>query len=173
MPAMIRPEQAKDIEKIHAIESAAFARREEADLVDRLRDEAALWLSHVAVESDEIVGHAAYSMVSVRDTAGECSYPALGPIAVAPTRQRRGIGKALIQAGIFAVREAGFGLLFLVGHPEYYPRFGFQPALPLGFSSDYVKKDGPHAHFMVCVLDEKLLGAVRGRVRYHSAFTGL
>ena len=63
MPAMIRPEQAKDIEKIHAIESAAFARREEADLVDRLRDEAALWLSHVAVESDEIVGHAAYSMV--------------------------------------------------------------------------------------------------------------
>ncbi len=173
MPTIIRAEQAKDIEKIHAIECAAFGSREEADLVDRLRDGAALWLSHVAVDGDEIVGHAAYSMVRVTDSAGECSYPALAPIAVTPAWQRRGIGKALIKAGLSAVREAGFGLLFLVGHPAYYPRFGFQPALPLGFSSEYVKKGEPHEHFMVCVLDEKLIGAVRGRVRYHTAFVGL
>lgn len=167
----IRPEQAGDIGKIHALESAAFGRREEADIVDQLRASGHLWLSQVAELDGEIVGHAAYSLVTVTDAGNEYWFPALGPIGVVPPLQKRGIGKALIEAGFLAVQEAGFGLLFLVGHPRYYPRFGFQPAQPLGFTSDYVTDPQSHAHFMVRVFDDSLVGEARGHMRYHEAFT--
>ena len=78
-----------------------------------------------------------------------------GPIAVTPPLQKQGIGSALVRAGLKAMKDAGYALLFLVGSPAYYPRFGYQPALPLGFTSDYVEPDGPHAHFMVALLDER------------------
>ena len=170
MQISIRKETPKDIADIHALEVEAFGRAEEADLVDRLRDEGVLWLSQVALRNDQVVGHAAYSLVKVSDGGSVWCFPALGPIAVEPARQGRGIGGALIRAGIEVVRDAGYGLLFLVGHPTYYPRFGFQPALPLGFTSDWVKPDGPHEHFMALVLDQSLIGSVRGHMRYHEAF---
>ena len=171
MQISIRHEIPKNIKDIHGLEVKAFGRSEEADLVDRLRDEGALWLSQVALSNDQLVGHAAYSLVKVSDGESVWRFPALGPIAVEPARQGHGIGGALIRAGIEVVRDAGYGLLFLVGHPTYYPRFGFQPALPLGFSSDWVKPDGPHEHFMALVLDQSLIGSVRGHMRYHEAFT--
>ena len=170
MQISIRRETPKDINDIHALEAEAFGSRLEADIVDCLRDDEALWLSQVALLDDRIVGHAAYSLVEISQITNISRFPALGPIAVAPANQRQGIGGALIRAGIEVVRDAGFGLLFLVGHPGYYPRFGFQPALPLGFSSDWVKPGGRHEHFMVFVLDQSLIGCVRGHMRFHSAF---
>jgi len=170
MQLSIRHELPTDIKDIHALEAEAFGRRQEADLVDRLRADGALWLSQVAFVDDRIVGHAAYSLIKISQNSDKWTFPALGPIAVAPANQRRGIGSAWIRAGIEIVREAGFGLLFLVGHPAYYPRFGFQPALPLGFSSDYVKPGGRHEHFMALVLDQSLIGCVRGHMGYHRAF---
>ena len=97
VPLTIRPEKPTDIVRIHALESAAFGRHVEADIVDRLREAGVLWLSQVALIGDEIVGHAAYSMVSISDGERTHSFPALGPIAVAPSWQMRGIGRALIQ----------------------------------------------------------------------------
>ncbi len=166
----IRLEQPSDIKAIHAIECAAFGRREEADIVDKLRAAGALWLSQVALREGAIVGHAAYSLAAITDAEKTNEFPALGPIGVLPQLQRRGTGAALIEAGFDAVQKAGFGLLFLVGHPGYYRRFGFQPALPLGFSSDYVSDPQQHEHFMVRVFDAQLIGSVRGHMRYHAAF---
>ena len=170
MPIAIRHEQAQDLQAIHALEAATFGRRAEADLVDRLRAEGALWLSQVALIDKRIVGHAAYSLVEVSHQSEKWTFPALGPIAVAPAHQRQGIGSALIRAGIEIVADAGYGLLFLVGHPGYYARFGFQAAQPLGFSCDWVEPGGAHEHFMALVLDHSLIGCVRGHMRYHPAF---
>ena len=154
---------------MHRLISDAFQRQAEANLLNLLRADDALLLSHVATLADEIVGQAAYSLVNIDD--GETLYrqPALGPIAVAPSHQGTGIGGALVRAGIKAMTDAGYSHLFLVGHPSHYPRFGFQPALPLGFSSDYVQPGGAHEHFMVAILDE-VAGAMRGHVKYHPAF---
>lgn len=166
----IRREEPRDIPQLHALVCAAFGRADEARLLDRLRVEDALLLSHVALLGDELVGQAAYSLVNVGAGAQVYRCPALGPIAVSPARQRQGIGSALVWAGLAALRAAGYGLLFLVGHRSYYPRFGFVPALPLGFGSDYVQPGGAHEHFMVAALDDEALGSARGHVRFHAAF---
>ena len=118
----------------------------------------------------KIVGHAAYSLVSITDGDSIHHSPALGPIAVAPAHQRQGVGSALMHAGMKAMTEMGYGLLFLVGHVTYYPRFGFQPALPLGFTSDYIQPGGRHEHFMVCALKKQVTENLRGHVRFHPAF---
>lgn len=170
MSIVIRPEQFEDIRRIHQLENAAFGRIAEAELVNLLRDANALILSHVAELDGEIIGQAAYSLVTVTAADAVHLCPALGPIAVAPAHQRRGVGSALVQAGLNAMKDEGHCLLFLVGHVSYYPRFGFQPALPLGFTSDYVQPDEPHEHFMVAVLDPRQRRAFRGHVRFHPAF---
>ncbi len=166
----IREERADDISRIYTIEAAAFEGEAHARLVDRLRAEDALILSQVAEIEGELLGHAAYSLVSVTDGDQVGRFPALGPIAVAPPRQRQGIGSALVRAGLRTLADAGYDLVFLVGSPSYYQRFGYQPAQPLGFSSDYVKPGGRHEHFMLAILDESLPGEARGHVSYHPAF---
>lgn len=170
MPIIIRRETPADMEAIHRIEAAAFESEAHAVLVNRLREDGALLLSHVAEQDGKIVGHAAYSLLTVTDGDRVEHLPALGPIAVDPPFQGRGIGSALARAGLDAMRDLGYGLLFLVGSPRYYPRFGFQPAQPLGFSSDYVAPGGPHEHFMVAVLNERAPGGLRGHTRFHPAF---
>jgi len=169
-PINIRRETPADIEAIFRIEAAAFEGEPHAVLVNRLRADGALLLSHVAVLNEKIVGHAAYSLLTVTDGDIVRHFPGLGPIGVDPPYQGRGIGSALVRAGLGAMRDMDYGLLFLVGSPRYYPRFGYQPAQPLGFSSDYVEPGGPHEHFMVAVLDERALDRVRGQVRFHPAF---
>ena len=170
MAISIRTETAADIEAIFRIEAAAFEGEAHAVLVNRLRADGALLLSHVAERNGAIAGHAAYSLLTITDGDRVQHCPALGPIGVDPPLQGRGIGSALARAGLAAMREMGYGLLFLVGSPRYYPRFGFQPAQPLGFSSDYVEPGGPHEHFMVAVLDERAHGSLRGHARFHPAF---
>ena len=169
-PVEIRLEKPSDFSRIDAITQAAFEGEAHAILVNQLRADEALLLSHVAVLNDEIVGHAAYSLLTVTDGDSVFHFPGLGPIGVEPRFQGRGIGSALVRAGLMAMRELGYGLLFLVGSPRYYPRFGFQPAQPLGFTSDYVEPGGPHEHFMVAVLDEHMPDRARGHARFHQAF---
>ncbi|MCY3779605.1 MAG: N-acetyltransferase [Chloroflexi bacterium] len=171
MSLIIREENRGDISQIHSLVSAAFEGEAHADLVNQLREDEALLLSHVAELNDKIVGHAAYSLVTVTDGDIVQRFPALGPIGVLPRYQGRGIGSALVRAGLEAMNDVGYGLLFLVGSPLYYPRFGYQPAQPLGFTSDYVEDEGRHEHFMVAVLDEGVLGGARGHVRFHDAFS--
>ena len=172
MSIIIRQEEPADIKRIYAVTAEAFQRPDEAVLVNRLRAAGAVWLSQVALLDGNIVGHALYSLAAVTDGLTVHEYPALGPIAVAKACQKQGIGAKLIRSGLRAAKDAGHGLMFLVGHPTYYPRFGFQPAQPLGFTSDYVKESSRHEHFMVAALDSSRLGAVRGHLRFHPAFAG-
>lgn len=170
MSLIIRQETLADVGSLYDLVESAFGRAAEAELLNLLRADDALLLSHVALLKGEIVGQAAYSLLTISDSDSRHCQPALGPIAVSPACQGQGVGGALVRAGIEAMSDAGYGLLFLVGHVSYYPRFGFVPAVPLGFSIDYFEPQGAHEPFMVKVLDARIAAGIRGHVRFHPAF---
>lgn len=160
----VRFEEPSDVAAIRRVNEAAFGQPDEARLVDLLRDAARPFLSLVAEDEGEIVGHIAFTPVD----AGGTTILGLAPMAVAPERQRQGIGSMLVRRGLEACRRAGFAAVVVLGHPEYYPRFGFEPAAPHGLRSEY---DVPDPVFMVL---ELVPGAApRGLARYHSAFRSL
>jgi putative acetyltransferase len=137
---VIRIEQAGDGRPVRAVLEAAFGRAQEAHVVDELRARGELVLALVAAgEGGAILGYAAFPRLAL--AAGGRSMPAVGlaPAAVAPAHQRRGIGSALIRAGIARLRSHGERLMFVLGDPGYYRRFGF--AVIDGFVSPYA---GPH-----------------------------
>lgn len=167
---LIRPETEADIAAIFAINEAAFGRKGEAKLVDDLRDAGRLAISLVAHDDGTIVGHIAFS--AVRLETARPSYAAvlgLAPMAVRPDRQRQGIGSRLVMKGIHAAREAGAGALVVLGHPEFYPKFGFQSASRFGVKSVYKV---PNNTFMALEIKPQTLpkGAL---VRYDPLFDGL
>jgi putative acetyltransferase len=129
MTITIRPEQPGDEPAIHALTVAAFRNvahsdGSEPEIIDRLRADGDLALSLVAVNMDlAIVGHVAFSPVAISD--GSAGWYALGPCSVIPTRQRTGIGGALIEAGLAELRQRGARGVVLLGSPDYYSRFGF------------------------------------------------
>ncbi len=91
----------------------------------------------------------------------------LAPMAVAPMHQKKGTGSALVQAGLDQCRQLDFVAVVVLGHPEYYPRFGFSPASQFGIGSEY---DVPEEVFMAMELQPDALSRKTGRVRYHPAF---
>ncbi len=160
----IRPEQAGDEAAIHALQRAAFGTSTiEAEIVDKLRAAGDLVISLVAADGDAIVGHVALSKAKVE----EHEALGLGPIGVLPERQDEGIGAALMEAAIAEARTTHYALIALLGHPAYYPRFGFRPAEPTyGITSAY---DAPPKAWMALALPA-YTPAVRGRFRYAPAF---
>lgn len=172
----IRLEQPQDISVIHALTLAAFTRDQisgqmEADLNNRLRDNGKLLLSLVAELDGQVVGHVAFSPARI-DLDGRpvtedgqlslvsrlpSSTLALGPIAVQPDHQRQGIGSQLILKGFEMLASQSHDLIFLLGHPGYYPRFGFRPAKALGVRWSGDQSDGPCEPFMVKELREGAL----------------
>jgi predicted N-acetyltransferase YhbS len=161
---LVRPEAPSDIDAIRAVEAAAFAHhpfshQTEHLIVDALRDAGALAISLVAEDAGEIVGHIAFSAAQIGDAAG--GWYLLGPVAVAPARQREGIGSALVEAGLQRLRLAGAAGCALVGDAGFYRRFGFAQA-------DGVTCEGVPAE---CVLVLPFGGAVpAGELTYHEAF---
>ena len=128
----IRPEGPDDAAAIHAVNAAAFPTAEEADLVDALRAAHAVILSLVADEDGSVVGHILFSPVTIDRPGASVIAIGLAPMAVAPPYQRRGIGEQLVTAGLDALRAAGEKAVVVLGHPAYYPRFGFRPAADFG-----------------------------------------
>ncbi|MGE3973160.1 MAG: GNAT family N-acetyltransferase [Bdellovibrionales bacterium] len=124
----IRVETENDIEAIFALNKSAFETDEEARIVDTLRKRGKLTLSLVALEEDKIVGHIAFSPMSFGSADNNSRIVALAPMAVAPSKQKTGIGSKLIKEGLRILKERGFEGVLLVGHPDYYPKFGFKPA---------------------------------------------
>lgn len=131
---IIRQENDGDADAIHEVTAAAFQGRPysagtEAQIVDALRAAGALTISLVAEYHDEIVGHVAFSPVTINGQPGR--WYGLGPVSVAPLRQRRGVGTALIETGLGHLRKLGAAGCVLLGDPAYYARFGFvnDPAL--------------------------------------------
>jgi putative acetyltransferase len=189
---IIRPESSEDLPAIREINLRAFGGPVEADLVDALRRQASPFVSLVFESAGEILGHIAFSPVTIHDRAGAPGadqalggvFPAtlmgLAPMAVTPEHQRQGIGSRLVAAGLDACRALGTELVIVLGHPEYYPRFGFHPAVRLGLDSDYDVQDEvfmalelqPGAFDCRFPRDEQ--GHHRRRVvRYHAAFGAL
>src|SRR2546426_538557 len=130
----VRYERLDDLGAIHVVHTASFPTGTEAGLVDALRAAARLCVSLVAVERDKVVGHVAFSPVSV---AGATDGVGLGPVAVLPSHQGHGIGSRLIREGLAACQQSGFGFVVVLGEPGYYGRFGFAPASRWGLSDEY------------------------------------
>lgn len=162
----IRDERAADAAAVFAVEAAAFGRPDEARIVDAIRgtdDEIASLVASLVVEGgSRIVGHVLFSRVRIVG-AGERFAVALGPVAVAPQHQSKGIGDALIRAGIERAR-ARFATLFVLGNPRYYARFGFELAAPFGFTF------APGAERAFQILQLSGARPAGGRVAYHPAF---
>jgi putative acetyltransferase len=165
--AIIRPERPEDSSQIRHVNELAFGQPAEADLVDNLRRACAEALSLVAEEDDgAIAGHILFTPVVVE--GGLPLGMGLAPMAVRPDRQRQGIGSELVRRGLEILRERGCPFVVVVGHPEYYPRFGFEPASKHGLVSQW--KGMRDAAFMVLVLDAHALAGVSGVARYRDEF---
>jgi putative acetyltransferase len=146
---------------------AAFGQPDEADLVERLRRNAARYLGLVAVDEGEVVGHILFTPVTLHCYQAPYTILALAPMAVRPERQRQGIGSTLVREGLAACRAAGHDVVVVVGHPAFYPRFGFVPARPLGLMSE---PPFPDEAFMVAELTPGALRGRRGVVLYGGDF---
>ncbi|CAN5827467.1 N-acetyltransferase [soil metagenome] len=168
----IRPETVGDQATIHEVTEAAFGRATEADLIDCLRASDA-WipgLSLVAAGADgRVIGHLLLSYATLATVDGLKKVLSLGPIAVEPKHQRRGIGSALIRAGIDAAEAREEPLVVVLGHPWYYPRFGFEPAIRSGIEAP---RPVPDHVFMVRRL-ARWSPSLRGQVEYPACFDGL
>lgn len=165
----IRPEEDGDRAAIRRINESAFGGAEEANLIDALRSEASPFLSLVSTPdiNTDPVGHILFTPVTVRGSEASTRALALAPLAVLPEYQSRGHGSALVRAGLKACKDAGYHIIFVVGHPSYYPRFGFKPARARGFECEFPVSDEA---FMVNELEPGALEGVRGTVYYHEAF---
>lgn len=162
----VRGERPQDRASVRAVNTAAFETSAEADLVDALREQVHPLISLVAEMDGEIVGHILFSPVAL-DGHPERRILGLAPMAVLPARQRQGIGSALVRAGLERCRELGYGAVVLLGHPSYYPRFGFQPAARFGIGSEF---EAPDEAFMLLELAPGYLAGASGTVHFHAAF---
>ena len=167
MSLAIRAELAEDCEAIRKVLLAAFPTALEADLVERLRQDFESEISLVAEEGGEIVGHIMLSRMKADGEGREFRALGLGPVAVLPERQRQGVGGMLIERGLSAARLLGEELVFVLGEPAYYARFGFSTEAALPFAS-------PHAgpYLMAQALGDGPLPA-EGRADYARAFADL
>jgi putative acetyltransferase len=165
----IRPEAPADRKSVFAVEAGAFARRNEAELVDAMRPSADPMLSLVATLAEEVVGHIFFSPVAIESRRVATPAAALGPVAVEPAHQGKGVGSSLVRAGLAGCSEHGWRAVFLVGNPAYYSRFGFVLAAPLGLH--YGSGDPLFdSVFQVVELDAGALAECKGRVEFHPAF---
>jgi len=165
----IRTAHSKDAAGIRAVNVSAFGTTAEADLVDTLCERAAPIISLVADDEGAIVGHILFTPVTL-DTDHELKVMGLAPMAVATSRQRQGIGAALVQAGLDECWQLGAAAVAVLGHAEYYPRFGFAPASNFGLMSQY---DVPDDVFMIVEGRRGALAGKHGLLRYHPAFAEL
>lgn len=166
---LIRAEKAGDRDAVYAVNVSAFETPSEAKLVDTLREQAQPVVSLVAEDNGEVIGHIMFSPVSLS------GYPnlkvmGLAPMAVAPRQQRRGIGSTLVRAGLDQCRQLGFAAVVVLGHPEYYSRFGFSTASQFGIDCEY---EVPDEVFMALELEPDALSGKTGRVKYHAAFSNI
>ena len=167
MKIIIRPETPDDISAIYQVNQLAFDRENEARLVDTLRSNGAVTLSLVAQMDDKIVGHILFSPVTVTNGDHQWNAVALGPMAVLPAFHKQGIGSALILTALKELNTAGHDVIVVLGHPQYYPRFGFKPSKPFGINWEV---NVPEEVFMVAELRENALNGKSGIVRYHPSF---
>ena len=161
----IREERPDDATAIREVNKRAFGQDQEGNIVDALRANGAVSLSLVATVNGRIVGHVMYSPITVGDVI---TGAALGPMAVVPEYQRQGIGTELVKAGNDKLQNDGCPFIIVLGHPNYYPRFGFTPASTYGIECEWAVPDDV---FMLLVLDEAKMQGVSGLAKYRHEFS--
>jgi putative acetyltransferase len=161
----IREERPDDAPAIREVNKRAFGQDQEGNIVDALRTNGAVSLSLVAAVNGRIVGHIMYSPITV---GGVITGAALGPMAVVPEYQRQGIGSKLVEAGNEKLQDVDCPFIIVLGHPNYYPRFGFRPASMYGIECEWAVPDDV---FMLLVLDEAKMQGVSGLAKYRHEFS--
>jgi len=164
---IVRPEKPEDIPEIRIVIEQAFGRPAEADLVDALRQNGKASISLVAEADGRIVGHIFFSPVTIQSKGTGLMGAGLAPLAIIPNRQNQRIGSMLVEHGLRRCREEGHKYVVVLGHPGYYPRFGFVPASRFGIKSEY---DVADEVFMVMELREGALRGCAGVVKYQPEF---
>ena len=169
-PFKIRKSIESDKLEIEIIHTKAFGKTkgpEIAELVKGLfNDKTAMpLLSLVAVEGEKIVGHILYTKVKIIQTMASVSAQILAPLAILPDFQNKGIGAQLIKDGLNLLKDSGVELVFVLGHPEYYPRTGFTPAGVLGFKTPYHIPEEHTGAWMVQELCSGVIGRIKGTVQ--------
>ena len=171
----VRPERPEDADAVRRVVTQAFDRPDEAAIVDALRESGVVTLALVAEAEGQLVGHIAFSPVSIATEQGQVlveeqqGVVGLAPVSVVPPYQGRGIGGRLIEEGLSRLRAAGHGAVVLLGHPNYYPRFGFRPAAERGLRWEI---PCPPEAFMVQELRPGVLPEGGGVVRYRPELGG-
>jgi len=164
---IIRDEHINDINVIRENNNLAFKGEAEGKLIDRLRRENIDLISLVAEESGQVVGHILFSPASIHDKGKSTEIVGLAPMAVHPSFQKKGIGSVLIKEGLSRCIKKGYGAIVVLGHPEYYPKFGFVPSVKYNISCEY---DVPEEVFMILELRKDFLKGISGIAKYHPAF---
>ena len=168
LTVQIRSEDSRnqdDRSAIRAVNAAAFGRNDEADLVDQLRAGEYALVSLVALFDGAIAGHILFSRMWIKAGSGLISAVALAPVAVAPEHQRKGVGGLLIERGLAILRDRGERIVIVVGHADYYPRFGFSRE-----KAKLIESPFPPAAFMALELRDGALEGVAGSVVYPPPF---
>jgi putative acetyltransferase len=163
----IRLQTPEDTSQVRRLNELAFGGPMEATLVEALQRACAEALSLVAHDG-RVVGHILFTPVVVEHAGGQIVGMGLAPMAVLPERQRQGIGSSLVARGLEILRERACPFVVVVGHPEYYPRFGFEPASRHGLASQW--EGIPDGAFMVLILNATAMSGVSGVARYRGEF---
>src|SRR5215468_3192429 len=164
---IVRPEKPEDIPAIRIVNERAFGSPAEADLVDALRRNGKAVISLVAEDDGLIVGHIFFSAVTIQSEGTGLKGVGLAPMAVIPEKQNQRIGSTLVEHGLRRCREEDHPFVVVLGHSNYYPRFGFVPASRFGIKSEY---DVDDEAFMVMELREGALIGCAGVVKYQPEF---
>lgn len=162
----VRAEQTDDFETVRQVNIVAFGRENEANLIEQLRS-VPFTFSFVAVAAEQVVGHIFFSPVFIEGICPELLILGLAPMAVFPNYQRQGIGSMLVQQSLRDCFQLGCRAVVVLGHPTYYPRFGFVRASAKGLRCEY---DVPDEVFMVLESENGTLRGVEGTVKYRSEF---
>ncbi len=163
----IRKETPVDVAGIRKINTDAFGTSGEADFVEALREKASPLISLVAEKDGQLVGHIFFSPVQLAGCEKELALFGLAPMAVLPEWQKKGIGSKLVKEGLRRCTASGFDAVVVLGHPDFYPRFGFETSRIYGIKSEY---DVPDNLFMVIELKKDSLKDVSGTIQYHEVF---
>jgi putative acetyltransferase len=162
----IRSEDQKDWPAVYIVNATAFETEAEAKLVDTLRENVKPLISLVAEVKGTVVGHILFSPVELKNFP-DLKLMGLAPMAVAPNSQNQGLGSALVHSGLEKCRELDIGAVVVLGHPNYYPRFGFKAAKDFNISCEY----GPcEDSFMLAELKKDYLKGASGIIMYNEAF---
>jgi putative acetyltransferase len=162
----VRSEGPADAKAVRAVNESAFGSTLEADIVEAMRKHEVYTISLVADLDGSVLGHILFSPVRLSGHM-ELHLMGLGPMSVLPNHQRNGIGSALVREGLDRCKDMGSDAVVVLGHAEYYPRFGFVPASRYGIRCEY---DVPDEVFMLLELRPRSLGGATGKVTYNEAF---